>query len=56
MKKKWQRPELIVLAKSRLAEMVLQTCKVPGQDGPGGSGTCVVINVGPCSVAPATGT
>ncbi len=56
MKKKWERPELIVLAKSRPAEMVLQTCKVPAVDGPGATGECIVINVGPCLDNPSVGT
>lgn len=56
MKKKWERPELIVLSKSRPAEMVLVTCKVPGVDGPGGSGTCAVVGTGPCNEIPASGT
>jgi len=38
-KRSWQKPELIVLARSRSEEMVLASCKVSGMGGPN-SRTC----------------
>lgn len=38
MKKKWEKPKLIVLARGRPEEFVLGSCKTAGTEGPTGAG------------------
>ena len=49
-KKAWQRPELIVLVRSRPEEAVLAGCKYPGVAGPGRPPVqaCTHPNTGDC--------
>jgi hypothetical protein len=51
MKKKWKKPELIVLVRSTLAENVLMNCKVQNSNGPETPpprGCTAEPGVGPC--------
>jgi hypothetical protein len=49
-KKVWQRPELVVLVRSRPEEAVLAGCKYPGVAGPGRPSVqaCTHQNTGDC--------
>ena len=58
MKKTWEKPKLIVLARSRPEEYIITACKLPLQAGPGDvENGCYIMPVAVCVTCPAhTGT